>query len=241
MRRRALIVDDNRALAEDLAEILELEGYEVSWFDDSTRALRECAGRSFAVALLDMRMPGLDGVALHRELLAQHPNTIFFLMTAYTDDDRIAVALAAGVREVLTKPVPLPELLDVLERASDERREVLLLDDDRAFNANLSEVLQEHGYQVRVAHSLSELRSTTQQSFRAAIIDMCLPDGDGAAFAVQLARTSQVAVILISGFDLADQKPNLVREFGERVRVIVKPFPPDVLLQALLAISGAHE
>ena len=130
MLRRALIVDDNRALAEDLGEILELEGYEVRVFDDPVRALAECDEQEFDVALLDVRMPGLDGVALHRRLLERHPNTSFILMTGYSEDDRIAAALAAGVRTVLMKPVPLPELLRALEEGQGGQRELLLVDDD---------------------------------------------------------------------------------------------------------------
>ena len=108
---RALVVDDNRSLAEDLAEILELEGYSVQVFDDPLEALRRAGELVFDFALLDVRMPGIDGVALHAQLRRGHPEASFILMTAYSEDDRLALALAAGVRRVLTKPVPLEELL----------------------------------------------------------------------------------------------------------------------------------
>lgn len=108
---RALVVDDNRSLAEDLAEILEQEGYRVHVFDDPAEAVRRASELEFDFALLDVRMPGMDGVALHAQLLRGHPRASYILMTAYSEDERIAEALAAGVRHVLTKPVPLEELL----------------------------------------------------------------------------------------------------------------------------------
>lgn len=113
MTMRALIVDDNRALAEDLGEILSDEGYEVCVFDDPVQALREGERLHFQLALLDVRMPGMDGVALHSQLRKHHRDAQFVLMTAYSEDDRLDKARASGVHCVLPKPVPLLELLRI--------------------------------------------------------------------------------------------------------------------------------
>ena len=114
MSVRALVVDDNRPLAEDLAEILMAEGYEVAVFDDPQRAAERARELRFEVALLDVRMPVLDGVALHRLLAREHPEAQFVLMTAYEDDRHLAAALSSGVRRVISKPLSVPALLDML-------------------------------------------------------------------------------------------------------------------------------
>jgi CheY-like chemotaxis protein len=101
MTKTALIVDDNRALAEDLAEILEAEGYRTRIFDDPELVLRAEPDLHFDVALLDVRMPGMDGVTLQRLLMQRHPEARFVLMTAYADDQRIAQGLAAGACALL--------------------------------------------------------------------------------------------------------------------------------------------
>lgn len=116
MKPCALIVDDNRALAEDLGEILGDEGFEVRVFSDPLLALQTSDRLSFQIALLDVRMPGIDGVELYRSLVRTHPQSIFILMSAYADDRRLAEALAAGVRRVLTKPLSPTELLALLDR-----------------------------------------------------------------------------------------------------------------------------
>lgn len=113
MKMRALIVDDNRALAEDLGEILSMEGYDVSIFDDPVEALRQGRLLTFQLAVLDVRMPVLDGVALSMQLRETHAEALFVLMTAYSEDERIQKAKASGVGCVLPKPVPLAELLRI--------------------------------------------------------------------------------------------------------------------------------
>jgi CheY-like chemotaxis protein len=105
-----------------LAEILEGRGYQVRFFDDPKRAAREALQLDFDVALLDVRMPGMDGVTLQRLLMAQHPQARFVLMTAYADDSRISQGLAAGASAVLTKPVPLEQLFLALAKLREARK-----------------------------------------------------------------------------------------------------------------------
>jgi CheY-like chemotaxis protein len=105
-----LIVDDNRCLAEDLAEILQAEGFEVRVFFDPGAVVRVSEQLSFDVALLDLRMPGMDGVALYRALLNDHPDAAFVLMSAHAEEHQLGAALGEGIREVLSKPFS-PSLL----------------------------------------------------------------------------------------------------------------------------------
>jgi CheY-like chemotaxis protein len=118
---RALVVDDNRPLAEDLAEILAAEGYEVAVFDDPRCAAQRARDLKFEIALLDVRMPGLDGVALHRLLVALHPEARFVLMTAYADDELRDDALRAGVARVISKPVGVGALLQLVAELTGPR------------------------------------------------------------------------------------------------------------------------
>lgn len=106
INRRILIVDDNRELAENLAEILEMEGLEALVMDDPHAvldALRGHAGLHFDAALLDVRMPGIDGIDLLRELASFAPDAIYLLMTAFTKEERLAQR-DTRVRRVLAKP-----------------------------------------------------------------------------------------------------------------------------------------
>ena len=115
MSPSALIVDDNRALAEDLGEILEGEGFAVRVFFDPLQAVAQSAELSFDVALIDVRMPKMDGVELCRTLASTHSASAFILMTAYADDQRIRDARSSGVETVLDKHISVPRLLQVLQ------------------------------------------------------------------------------------------------------------------------------
>ncbi len=239
MHKRALIVDDNRALAEGLAEILEAQGYEIRVFDDPERALRESAGMPFDVALLDVRMPGMDGVTLQKQLMAEHPQTRFVLMTAYADDQRIAQGLAAGVCAVLTKPVPLDQLFSVL--GDNRSRELLIVEDDLAFAQALSEALTLDGYQCERAacaeHARSIVRARSERGapFALALIDVRLPDESGADLARELSERDKLPSLLMTGWD----PEHLTSTADAPEHVLVKPFTVDRLLRALAELRSA--
>jgi DNA-binding response OmpR family regulator len=237
MAKTALIVDDNRALAEDLAEILEAEGYCIRIFDDPELVLREEPDLHFDVALLDVRMPGIDGVTLQRMLMQKHPEARFVLMTAYADDQRIAQGLAAGACALLTKPVPLDRLFSVLgEKGS---RELLLIEDDPSFREALREALAQSGYHCLAASSAQEARqllAAAEHKPAVAVIDVRLPDENGARLANELSRELLLPCVLITGLD--PEEP--ARLAGDGTMVIVKPFSPETLLRALLELRRAH-
>jgi DNA-binding response OmpR family regulator len=239
MSKLAVIVDDNRALAEGLGEILEAEGYQIRIFDDPLDALRETSNLAFDVALLDVRMPGMDGVTLQQQLMTTHPDARFVLMTAYADDQRISQGLSAGASAVLPKPVPIAELFDAL--GDQGARDLLLVEDDAAFREALSEVLSQDGYRCHGAASAREARQVIAASsaqgctLAMAVIDVRLPDGSGAQLAREL-EAANLSCVLMTGWDPDEPKQQL----QGRLHVLVKPFSPDRLLKVLSELRGAR-
>jgi DNA-binding NtrC family response regulator len=151
--QRVLIVDDNRDLAENLGELLELEGYETTVMSSSRRALEEGPTLEFDVALLDVRMPDVDGIDLCAALARSHPRATFVLMTAFTAEARLAEASSAGAAAVLPKPVPVERLLTLLVQGA---RSVLLVEDDEALRASLRAELEDRGFKVVSVDSLAQ-------------------------------------------------------------------------------------
>jgi two-component system, OmpR family, response regulator MprA len=135
MPQRVLVADDDRAIRESLARALELEGYETVPAVDGVESLTRVRQESFDALVLDVMMPGVDGLAVCRVLRADGDHTPVLMLTARQETaDRVA-GLDAGADDYLPKPFELDELLArlraLLRRASfaaPEDRRALRLD-----------------------------------------------------------------------------------------------------------------
>lgn len=145
---RLLVVDDDRSMVRTLSDILTLEGWEVSPAYSGEMAVRATREDRFDVVLMDVKMPGIDGVDALKEIRQSHPDIRVILMTAYSAPERIAEAERAGAVRVLSKPVNVAELFQLLAGGIDRECSVLVIDDDEVFLRTLSDVLQMRGYRV---------------------------------------------------------------------------------------------
>jgi two-component system, OmpR family, response regulator MprA len=110
-RMRVLIADDDRAIRESLARALELEGYEVAVVVDGVEALTVARRDRFDALVVDVMMPGVDGLAVCRVLRGDGDRTPVLMLTARVETpDRVA-GLDAGADDYLPKPFALEELL----------------------------------------------------------------------------------------------------------------------------------
>ena len=107
---RVLVVDDNEPLAEDLAEILEDAGHEARCVFSPGEALSAAKNFQFDAALLDIRMPEMDGVTLARRLSGCRPHATYMFMTAFSTDQVVEEAMAISAGATLAKPVDLERL-----------------------------------------------------------------------------------------------------------------------------------
>jgi two-component system response regulator MprA len=107
---RVLVVDDDRAIRESLVRALELEGYDVSAVVDGVEALTRARRDAFDALVVDVMMPGVDGLAVCRVLRAEGDRTPVLMLTARVETpDRVA-GLDAGADDYLPKPFELDEL-----------------------------------------------------------------------------------------------------------------------------------
>lgn len=115
MSDQVLIVDDEPGMLETLGDILRAAGYAVTAVGDGEAALAEIRSGEYAAVVMDVRMPGRDGVSVLIESGAPPPPVI--LMTAYALEDRLKDARAAHVHAVVQKPFAAPYLLGLVAEA----------------------------------------------------------------------------------------------------------------------------
>ena len=116
-----LIVEDDRQVRETVADYLEAQGYEVEQAEDGAAMRKVLAGHVPDLVLLDVKLPGEDGLALARWLRERHEVAIIMVTAAGEVIDRV-VGLEVGADDYIGKPFDLRELLarikSVLRRAS---------------------------------------------------------------------------------------------------------------------------
>jgi DNA-binding response OmpR family regulator len=116
---KILIVDDDVDTCRNLADILSDIGYTSDIAHDGFAALELVRRNAYRVALLDYRMPGMDGLTLCREIRALRADTIAIIVTAYTGLATPDQLLSAGASLILPKPIDVRELVETLCKLCD--------------------------------------------------------------------------------------------------------------------------
>ncbi|MET0654394.1 MAG: ATP-binding protein, partial [Pseudoxanthomonas sp.] len=119
---RILLVEDDATVAEVIVGLLRAQGHEVSHAAHGLAALARTATQTFDLALLDLDLPGLDGLALARQLRAQSFSAPLIAVTARADAEAEPLAQAAGFDAFLRKPVTGDLLGAVIERTLRQPR-----------------------------------------------------------------------------------------------------------------------
>ena len=107
-----LIVEDERRIASFVARGLSREGYAVQAVADGDAALASAARQEPALVLLDVMLPGRDGIAILRELMQIKPGLPVMMLSARSDPETKVAALRAGAIDYVAKPFSFDELLE---------------------------------------------------------------------------------------------------------------------------------
>src|SRR5512138_580232 len=105
-----------------LSVILTDHGWEARAVSSAGEALKELAARDFDLVLTDVRMPGMDGLALLREIQRLDPELTVIVMSAYGAQDAALEAMKAGAYDYVSKPFKRDEVVLVLRKAEERER-----------------------------------------------------------------------------------------------------------------------
>lgn len=116
-RARILVVDDERFFREAIRETLEEGGFSVSTAASGSEALELLADPEIAVMVLDIQMPGMNGIEVLRRVRETHPSLRVLILSAHTDQEIVLEALRLGAADYLAKPLHDEELVLAVRRA----------------------------------------------------------------------------------------------------------------------------
>jgi FixJ family two-component response regulator len=111
------VVDDDQSLRESLEGLLKTLGYDSTVFSSAESFLSSEALAKTACLILDVRMPGMSGPELQRELISRRRNIPTIFITAQADEDMVARVMADGAVDCLRKPFSEDSLLEAVGRA----------------------------------------------------------------------------------------------------------------------------
>jgi DNA-binding NtrC family response regulator len=114
---RILVVDDDPVMLDLMEDLLSHEGYEVLREGSGESALATVATRIPRAAIVDLILPGMDGVHLIQSLESRVPMTAAILITGYHHHPRLDAARRIGIRTVLSKPARLETVLRAVREA----------------------------------------------------------------------------------------------------------------------------
>jgi len=199
MHRHYLIVDDNRAFAENIGEIVRDLGDEVSVVDAGEKALALARRKRYHALVTDMRMPLMGGAELVRLVRQVDPGLPALVVTAHVADAELEAARAEGLLAVLSKPVPIGTLLDLLGVARRDGLALVVGGSDR-WRDDLCQALQARGFAAVTAASADEAARAAALRPFAVVVEV--PDDPARAEATTvalLALFAGVPVVTTSG------------------------------------------
>lgn len=112
-----LIVDDEVDICLNYADIFTDVGYAVDVAHAGASALEYIRERAYDVALLDFKLPDMDGLTLYREIKKLREGTVAIIVTGFATDEIVKEATAAGVMRVVPKPAPVPKMIELIDQA----------------------------------------------------------------------------------------------------------------------------
>lgn len=235
---RVLLVDDEPSHLITLAANLELEGMQSFTADSGEAALALMNEQTFDLVLTDVRMPGISGVELFRQIRQHHPELPVVLMTGFAVESLMEEAMREGAFAVLAKPFDISRVLPLLVQAG-QRPTTLIIDSSQAEAARAAEELSKLGVRARAVFD----ESSAEQVLRDTAVDICIVDlvmaTSGAPPLLDRMKqlNPQLAFIAISGHDV----PELVRKLScsGALTWLRKPVTAPVLARTIAAARAS--
>lgn len=231
-----LIVDDEKNMRVTLADILRDESYEVETAASGEEAMELCKSQEFDIVIMDVRMPGVDGIEAFRLIRRHREGVKVIMMSAYSIEELKEEALDDGAIAFLSKPLDVEKVIKLVNEIKDTG--ILVVADDETAKS-LHNSLHEEGYRVTVTSSAHDALELVEQiRFDLIFIDVELPAMSGLDLYLAIKKiTPKSIAIMISGGEEEFEK--IAREAVRQTAYtfIRKPLDIDYVLELLQKLT----
>lgn len=230
MKINILVVDDEPVARQSLSDILRLEGYNVTAVANGEQAVEHVRNHAVDLIVLDLKMPGMNGLDVVQVVNQISPDTEIILLTAYGSMESAVEALRQRVHDYLLKPASPGQILESVKRGL-ERREVRLKQKE---NKEV-EVL------VFTTSDGTEVDLMRRTVTRGSQFESLTP-AEGHLLKVFLENMGKVyshreLVLLVQGYDVSQREAQeILRPLVSRLRHKLEPFP--MLFERIVSVRG---
>ena len=238
-KTRVLVVDDQRSMRLTISAILEDWGCDVTSAEDGYGAIDAAREGTFDLILMDIKMPGINGVQAFREIKKIRPASMVVMMTGYAVEDLVQAAEEEGALSVIYKPFDMEVVYKLIDSLSKPAL-VLLVEDNTLERESLSEILINRGHRVTSATDGEEaIELCRNNSFDVIIMDLKLPGKDGYdTFQAIRAIEPGINVVFVTGGESEDPTKEAAEVGG--YTILNKPLDMDNLLMLVQRIAVAN-
>ncbi len=243
VRASILVVDDDTTLRSLLVDTLDAIGYHTSGASDGIEALQRLKEEKFDLMISDIKMPGVDGIALLRKVRRYYPDLPVLFITGVASPEVIGRASPDGF---LAKPFRISHIEELIEDTLKGKWEktpkpihrVMVVDDDDLFREMLTEALRYNDYiPCAVMGGEEALRELENGSVDAVIADIKMPGMDGITLLKKIkGKYPKMPVILITAFFSQDET-ELKFDGAGPDGFLRKPFEVDNIINILQGLS----
>lgn len=234
---KIMVVDDDQAMLLSVVDILEFDDFDVCGVSDGHQAIEKASSEHFNLILMDVNMPGIDGVEAFRQIRQKSPGTMVVMMTGFSVEDLVQQALDEGAYTVLYKPLEPSEILSIV-RSVVESACVLVVDDDQDSRDSLRMLLEDSGMVVGVAHSgIEAVLQVKEKHFGVVLMDIGMPGINGYEACERVLDVDPRAkVVFVTGHQVDDCAKQALS--AGAFSLISKPVEPEDMLEMVSSLLG---
>lgn len=236
MKSSILIVDDEPVTRKSLTDILRLEGYVVTSVPNGQAAVEHVRTHHIDLMIVDLRMPGMDGLEVVQVVNQIAPDTEIILLTAFASTETAIQALRLRIHDYLQKPAPPAQIVASVKKGLDRRAARIQAKSSGIDAEDLTEM-----FEVVTLNDGTEIDLSRRQIKQKDTIINLTP-AEGRLLRILLANEGKVfhhreLVLLVQGYDTSQREaPEILRPLVSRLRHKLETFPS--LADHIISIRG---